>query len=94
MTNKKVTQELREKYLPIIRSDMMSSEESGSDDDIVVHGLPWRSFEVSRLFDSIDKWNLERTSSQGRRQRKSRRNGQPSERAAPLDCPQWAICKE
>lgn len=75
MTNKKVTQELREKYLPIMRSDMMSSEESGSDDNIVVHRLTWRSAEVSSLFDGIDKWNLERSSPQGRRQRKGRHDG-------------------
>ena len=73
---------------------MMSSEESGSDDNIVVHRLTWRSSEVSRLFDGIDRWNLERTSPQGRRQRKSRRDGQPSKREAPLDCPEWAISKE
>ena len=72
----------------------MSSEESGSDDNIIVHKLPWRSPDVTRLFQGIDKWNLERTSAQGHRQRKSRRVGTPSQKPAPLDCPEWAVCKQ
>ena len=77
-----------------MKNDLMSSEESGSDDNIIVHRLPWRSPEVTRLFDKIDKWNVERSSPQGRRQRKNRRNGRPSERPVPLNCPEWALCKD
>ena len=93
MTNRKVGPDLREKYLEVITSEMMSSEESCSDDEIVVHSLTWRSKEVTQLFHSMDKWNLERMSPQARRQRKKRRSGMPSPRLAPLDCPEWTVCK-
>ena len=93
MTNRKVGPDLREKYLEVITSEMMSSEESCSDDEIVVHSLTWRSKEVTHVFHSMDKWNLERMSPQARRQRKKRRSGMPSRRLAPLDCPEWTVCK-
>ena len=36
----------------------MSSEESGEEDSMVVHCLPWRSTCVNLMFDRIDKYCL------------------------------------
>ena len=63
MSNKILTEEQRVKWLSAVRNELMSSEESGSDDNIIVHTLPWRSQQVIHLFQKIDKWNQERVTS-------------------------------
>ena len=69
----------------------MSSEESGDDDFIVVHQLPWRSNYVSKMFSKVDAYVINRKSSQAKRQMKIRKVGGTSTRTQPLDAPDWAI---
>ncbi len=69
----------------------MSSEESGDEDKVVVHPLPWRTDYVNQMFNKIDNYNLARKSAQAKRQMKERTNGVQSTRAAPSDMPSWSV---
>ena len=69
----------------------MSSEESGDDDCMVVHPLPWRSEYVKKMFLKIDTYVMNKKSSQAKRQMKHRKVGAISDRAQPGDAPDWAI---
>ena len=73
-----------------MKNDFMSSDDSGSDDDIyVVRPIPWRTKYVNTR---IDKYNAAKKSSQARRQMKSRVIGAPSSRPIPTgDVPEWAV---
>ena len=68
----------------------MSSEESGSDDENIVHPLVWRSPYVSTMFEKIDAYIERKKSPQARRQMKKRITGSDSLRPEPLECPGWA----
>ena len=53
--NSKLTEDQKKKkWLSVITHDFMSSEESGSDDENIVHPLVWRSKHVSTMFQKID----------------------------------------
>ena len=56
MRNKRLTEEQKDKWLSVITTDLMSSEESGPDDEIYVHTLPWRSDYVTKMFSTIDEY--------------------------------------
>ena len=74
----------------------MSSEESGLDDTIIVHPLPWRSQYVGKMFTRIDQYTQSKKSPQALRQMKSRAMGAQSNRPRPdpIDkFPSWAINK-
>ena len=71
----------------------MSSEESGDDDFITVHSLPWQSDYVSAMFSKIDSYILNYKSAQAKRQMKSRKSGSPLSRSAPSSAPEWALAK-
>ena len=62
-----------EKWEKVFIVDMMSSEESGSEDDsdIVVKPLPWRSSRVSHFFGQMDEYTTAKKSSQAKRQTKA-----------------------
>lgn len=82
--SKKLSDECKEKWLKVITNDFMSSEESESEDTYVVHGLPWRSSSVSRMFEKIDNYCDNNKSPQARRQMKKRVvSDTPSTRAKP-----------
>ena len=93
MKNSKLTREQKDKWLGVVSNDTMSSEESGPDDDIIVHSLPWRSRYVNKMFSKIDRYIASKKSPQALRQMKSRKLGTPSERPVPdVDkYPQWVI---
>ena len=75
-----------------MKNEFMSSEESGSDDGIMTHSIPWRSEYVTRMFIRIDAYNKERKSPQAIRQMKKRRAGSDSTRPRPIsDFPDWAV---
>jgi len=57
MKNSKFNEQQKDKWLSIITNDMMSSEESGPDDSIIVHPLPWRSQHVDNMFEKVDRYN-------------------------------------
>ena len=42
MKNDKLTEESRQKWLKVMINEMMSSEDSGDDDAMIVHPIPWR----------------------------------------------------
>ena len=54
MKNKRMTDDQREKWLKIMCNDIMSSEESGNEDEMIIHPLPWRSKYVNIMFQRID----------------------------------------
>ena len=73
---------------------MMSSEESGQEDDsIVVRPLPWRANRVDNFLGQLDKRIKEHKSPQARRQTKERVVGAVSPRPQPVgtDMPEWAF---
>lgn len=54
MMNSKLTKELRQKWLSVMKNEFMSSEESGDDDDsIVTRPLPWRTGYVDQMFSRL-----------------------------------------
>ena len=70
----------------------MSSEESGEEDTIIIHALPWRSKIVNDTFARIDSYNNSKKSPQARRQMKERVGDSPSERPVPdEDSLKWAV---
>ncbi len=87
MKNSKLTEDTRQKWLKILVNEMMSSEESGDEDKVVVHPLPWRKDYVNQMFHKIDDYCLARKSVQAKRQMKERSNGVLSTRAAPSGMP-------
>ena len=90
-----VLQKKREREGAILRSSQrtkwlsVTSEESGDDDFIVLHPLPWRSAYITKMFSKIDAYIISKKSSQAKRQMKCRRLGDPS--CQPRDAPDWAI---
>ena len=94
MMNSKLTEEQRTKWLAVVKNELMSSEESGEDDAIVVHPLPWRSEYVDKMFKKIDEYCFSNKSPQGKRQTKQRITGSPSSRPTPACMePIWAFKK-
>ena len=88
--NTKLTEDQKKKWLAVITNDFMSSEESGSDDENIVHPLAWRSEYVNTMFGKIDAYVERKKSPQARRQMKKRISGAASSHPAPLECPEWA----
>ena len=69
----------------------MSSEESQDDD--LVHSLPWRSKLVDSMFQKIDEKIALNRSSRSKWQKNSRKTGQPSSCPCPSNAPEWAVGK-
>lgn len=93
--NSKLTQQQKNKWLAVIANDIMSSEESGPDDDsILVHSLPWRTQYVTKMFGKIDQYTRSKKSPQALRQMKKRVIGATSNRPRPVPIekfPEWAV---
>ena len=87
--NPKLIEDQKKKWLSVITLDFMSSEESDSEDENVVHSLTWRSKYVSKMFETIDAY-VEKKSPQARRQMKKHITGSNSLHLEPLECPEWA----
>ena len=71
----------KEKWNTILTAELMSSEESGTDDGeqvLIMHALPWRSNRVDQMFHNLDKNALSLRSPRGRRQMKRRVASLPS----------------
>lgn len=92
--NTKLTDDQRQKWLAVMTNEFMSSEESGDDDSLCLHPIPWRSSYVSQMFQKIDSYCANKKSSQARRQMKQRQVGSPSRRLLPNaeSVPDWAVC--
>ena len=91
MKNPRLTEQAREKWLKVMVNEMMSSEESGDEDKVVVHPLPWRTDYVNKMFYKIDSYCIARKSPQARRQIKERASGFLSTRVAPSGMPSWSV---
>ena len=91
------TSEDRNKWAKVLTLEVMSSEESGTEDGqevLFVRPLPWRALSVKNVFDEIDRQNLAAKSPQSRRQTKRRVTGESSSRPrTTLELPQWAFAK-
>ncbi len=57
--SRKLTKEQKEKWMTVMRNDMSSEESDENDDTIVVHPLPWRSPHVNKMFERIDKHQVQ-----------------------------------
>lgn len=91
--NSRLTKEQKKKWLAVITKEFVSSEESGGEDEIIVHPLSWRSKYVSSMFTKIDTSIERKKSPQARRQMKRRTTGASSARPEPLNAPDWAVTK-
>ena len=86
----------KEKWSKILAAELISSEESGSDDGeqvLVVHALLWRSSKVDHMFRSLDKTAVSQRSPQGRCQLKRRVLAHPQldTQTQVEGIPKWAI---
>ena len=85
----------REKWEKVLVTQLMSSDESATEDDqavFVVKELPWRSDKVTAFYKKLDSvWNARKTE-QACRQTKNRvRKGVVSHRPAPSGLPNWVL---
>ena len=69
----------------------MSSEESGGEDTIIIHPLPWRTEYVNQMFQRIDSYCFSKKSPQAKRQTRKRSVGPSSTRPKPTNGVSWAI---
>ena len=61
----------KEKWRKVMRPDMMTSEESMSEnEELMIVPLTWRSKMVTTFFRKLDEKSMEKKSSQAKRQRK------------------------
>ena len=81
-------EEERDKWMSVIKPEVMSSAESGEDDGeevIIVRPLPWLLAEVTAFKQQLDEEIKKEKSPQARRQMKRRVIGSPSARPTPAD---------
>lgn len=88
----------REKWEKVMMLDVISSEDSGSDNGeevLIVRPLPWHSDRVDHMISDLDKQSLSDKSPLAKRQMKRRVPGQHSQRpksTSSLDgVLQWAF---
>ena len=86
----------KKKWMTVITSEFMSSEESDSDGGgcLFKKELPWRSRKVSNFFAELDAFVDESKSKVAKRQTRQRvLNGEPSSRSIPSgkQFPSWAL---
>ncbi len=83
------------KWLPCLVPELMSSEDSGDDDDgqYVVRPLMWRSEKVTHLFVKLDHKMQKNATVRSRKMMFTRKQGLPSDR--PKSCesivPNWCL---
>ena len=84
----------RAKWEKILVADLISSDESDTEDGIallIVNELTWRSSKVSHFFEKLDAAHHARKSEQATQQTKRRIcKGKLSRRMAPSNLPSWA----
>ena len=89
--NGRLSEDQRAKWLKVMDNVYMSSEESGEDDTMLVHPLPWRTECVNQMFKRIDAYSSSKKSPQAKRQMKKRAIGENSTRPKPSDGVSWAV---
>ncbi len=82
----------KKKWLSVLDVSMMSSEESGDEDELYVKPLVWRVPNVTNFFIDLDSTFMKNKSAQARRQTKQRVLSEvTSNRSAPSQFTAWAI---
>ena len=86
----------KEKWRKVMRPDMMTSEESMSEnEELMIVPLTWRSKMVTTFFRKLDEKSMEKKSSQAKRQRKLREGAAYySQRPVPDGLPRWTIATD
>ncbi len=83
-------------WMSIMKLEIMSSDESGMDDEeevIIVHALPSLSEAVKDLKSLLDQRIVAAKTPQAKRQMKRRMTGISSSRSPSEDLPTWALNK-
>ena len=92
---KYLNEEEKEKWMALLKLEVMSSDNSCCDDNdeyILVHPLPWLSAEVNEFKHKLDEEINKEKSPRARRQTKRRVIGSPSTRPMPTQgVPAWAL---
>ena len=92
-----MVQKEKDKWMKVLVADMMTSEESESENDVIaVKPLLWRAESVSMFLHRLDEKMEEHKSTQARRQRKRRvESCVCSLRLKPVgvNIPDWAVVK-
>ena len=83
----------REKWEKVLTLELMSSEDSGMEEILVVRPLPWRSTRVDEMFDQLDKRIISGKSPRSRWQMKRCKVGNFSKRphCTSDSIPKWAF---
>jgi len=87
----------REIWRNVLKLDLMSSEESGEDDNreevIYTKPLPWRSKKFNEFVARLDIQTASEMASLAKRQKKKRLEGEDSTRPRPqpVDMPDWVF---
>ena len=85
----------REQWKKVLGTQLMSSDESGNEEDqavFIVKELPWRSDRVTGYFEKLDELHQARKTEQANRQTKKRlHKGVISSRPSPSGLPSWAV---
>ena len=91
-----LTPKQKEQFEPCLVLELMSSEESDSDEDnasFTVHPLPWRHEKVGRILVSLDKKADKNQSKRSKLMSFPRVQGLPSDRPKPVNVPDWVFKK-
>ena len=85
----------RERWENVLCPDMISCEDSGTDNGeevLIVRTLPWRSSRMDHMFANLDKQSLSNKSPQSRRQMKRRVLGECSlQPRCTVELPKWVF---
>lgn len=82
----------KEKLSKVLLAEVMSSEESGPEEDMFVKPLPWRSDLVNKFLAKLDERSTERKTAQALRQRKKKIiSVHVSSHSAPPGLPTWVL---
>ena len=88
-----ISEEIKEKFLPCLVPDLISSEESGEEDEgqFIVRPLPWRSEKVDNFFATLDHKHEKRQTVRSKKMSYGRKDGLPSDQPKPQDgtLPKW-----
>ena len=76
----------KEKWEMVLKSELMSSEESGKYDTIIVKPLLWRAGKLSHFFHSLDKASNELKTPQAKTQRRRRLFLMKPQFVRPAEC--------
>ncbi len=93
--NRKYNDADQKKWRLVLEANMMSSEESGDEDELYVKPLTWRADRVNKFLMDLDDEFHSSKSAQAKRQTKQRIHAdKSSQRPIPPDLPAWVISEQ